>query len=441
MPGRAPARRPLTVTAAAIVSLVATVALAPAALAEPESNGERPPAHAYRASGLEVEGGTSIAQAATIDPGIHLDGFARGSEDTFSSQGTRKYYRIAVEDGQRVHAAATIAPDPYEDGLPEEPEALEVTAGFLTADGDTCTGSSTEQIGESHVGDGPVSATAVSEVVGPDGCRGSELFLLVIRKGPRAFETELPVEIQVAIQPPGIGGGSPAVEEEIEDAGASPLPPEGSEPIALGRSFAEATPLEPGSYLVELVPGETGLVSVQVGEGQRLRWRTEEVSEPGEDPGAMSLRVHNAARAVVTTDEGPWHLGVGNGVHGGAMTAPVDLGNRGSDLDSVQSAWLPGTHTVMLQRFQRETDAASSGSEPVRLVLTLEVQGEVAADAAEGDVLELGEISGSEASEGWLGLGDWSPARLLMLAGAAGLGVLGLVTFLAGSALLLLRRR
>src|SRR5690625_6407257 len=71
----------------------------------------------------------------------------------------------------------------------------------------------------------------------------------------------------------------------------------------------------------------------------------------------------------------------------------------------------------MLQRFQRETDAASSGSEPVRLVLTLEVQGEVAADAAEGDVLELGEISGSEAGEGWLGLGDWSPARLLMLAG------------------------
>src|SRR5699024_2466478 len=143
---------------------------------------------------------------------IHLDGFARGSEDTFSSQGTRKYYRIAVEDGQRVHAAATIAPDPYEDGLPEEPEALEVTAGFLTADGDTCTGSSTEQIGESHVGDGPVSATAVSEAAGPDGCRGSELFLLVIRKGPRAFATELPVEIQGAVQPPGLGGGSRAAD-------------------------------------------------------------------------------------------------------------------------------------------------------------------------------------------------------------------------------------
>src|SRR5690625_8012771 len=95
----------------------------------------------------------------------------------------------------------------------------------------------------------------------------------------------------------------------------------------------------------------------------------------------------------------------------------------------------------MLQRFQRETDAASSGSEPVRLVLTLEVQGEVAADAAEGDVLELGELSGSEAGEGWLGLGDWSPARLLMLAGAAGPRVAGLVTFLGGSALQLLRRR
>src|SRR5690625_7369247 len=95
----------------------------------------------------------------------------------------------------------------------------------------------------------------------------------------------------------------------------------------------------------------------------------------------------------------------------------------------------------MLQRFQRETDAASSGSEPVRLVLTLEVQGEVAADAAEGDVLELGEISGSEAGEGWLGLGDWSPARLLMLAGAAGLGAVGLAACRAGAALRVPGRR
>src|SRR5690625_5829553 len=139
----------------------------------------------------------------------------------------------------------------------------------------------------------------------------------------------------------------------------------------------------------------------------------------------MGVRVHNASRAVVAVDGGTLALGAGSGVHGGGMSAPIALGNRGSDLDSVRSAWLPGTHTVMLQRFQRETDAASSGSEPVRLVLTLEVQGEVAADAAEGDVLELGEISGSEAGEGWLGLGDWSPARLLMLAGAAGVGEVG----------------
>lgn len=441
MLGRAPARRSLTVATAAIVSLLATLALTPAALADPEGSGTEPPAHAYRASGLEVDGGASIAQAATIDPGIHLDSFASGSEDTFSSRGTAKYYRIAVEDGQRVHAAATIAAGPYEDGLPEEREALEVTADFRTADGDTCNDSTADRIGESGTGDGPVSATAVSEVVGPDGCRGSELFLLVTRKGPRALETELPVEIQVAIQPPGIGGAGPAVEEEIEDDGASPLAPEGSEPITLGRSFAEATPLEPGSYLVELVPGETGLVSVQVGEGQRLRWRTEVVSETGEDPGAMGLRVHNAARAVVTTDGGTWNLGVGSGVHGGGMTTPVDLGNRGSDLGSVRSAWLPGTHTVMLQRLQRETEAGGSGSEPVRLVLTLEVEGEVSDDAAEGDVLELGEISGSDGGGGLLGLGDWSPARLLMLAGAAVLGLLGLVTFLAGSAVLLLRRR
>jgi len=434
-------RRSLMVAAAAIVSLVGSLALTPAALADPEGSVGEPPAHAYRADGLEVDGGASIAQAVTIDPGIHLDSFASGSEDTFSTQGTAKYYRVAVEDGQRVHAAATIAAPPYEDGLPEEPEALEVTAGFRTAGGDRCDGSTEERIGEAYTGDGPVTATAVSEVVGEDGCRGSELFLLVTRKGPRALESELPVEIQVAIQPPGIGGGSPAVEEEIEDDGASPLAPEGSEPIALGRSFAEATPLEPGSYLLELVPGETGLVSVQVGEGQRLRWRTEVVSEPEEPSTMMGVRVHNASRAVVAVDGGTLALGAGSGVHGGGMSAPIALGNRGSDLDSVRSAWLPGTHTVMLQRLQREADADSGGSEPVRLVLTLEVEGEVSGDAAEGDVLELGDTSGSDGGEGLLGLGDWSPARLLMLAGAAVLGVLGLVAFVAGSAVLLLRRR
>lgn len=441
MRGRTPARRPMAALVAG-VTLVAAVSLAPAALADPRGGDPALPAHAYRADGLEVSGGGSIAQAATVAPGIHLDTLEEGSEDTYSSSGTAKYYRVAVEDGQRVHAAATVAAPPYQDGLPEEREGLVVTTSFLTGGSETCNDTTADGIGESGTADGPISATAVSEVVGPDGCRGDELFLLVTRKGSRAADSPLPVEIQVAIQPAGLGGGSPAVEEEIDDDGATPVAPESEEPVALGRSFAQATPLEPGSHLIELVPGETGLVSVQVREGQRLRWRTELVSELGEDPGSVGLRVHNAARGPVTVDGGSWRLNSSSPVRGGAMTTPVDLGNRGSDLASVRSAWLPGTHTVVLQRLQRSAQDDPAGADPVRLILTLEVEGEVAADAAEGEVLELGETAGSEGGDsGLLSIGQWSTARIAMLAGAALLGVLALLTGLAGAAVLVLRRR
>lgn len=410
--------------------------LPPAALADPAPGEATPPAFAYQAEGREVEGGASLAQAALVDPGNHRDSFAAGGAEQ-GDDGTVKYYRVPVADGQRVHAAATIAAPPYADGLPEDNAQLTLDVSFLTAAGATCDDGWETDIGESQHGDGPITSTAVSDTMGPDGCAGDELFVRVAREGPRDLDVPLPVELQIAIQPAGIGGGAPAVEEPVEDDGARPIAPEDTELLTPGRSFAAPTVVEPGSHVLELVPGETAVLALDVKEGQRLRWRTEVVSQPENQPGSLSLRVHNAARSLVEVGGGSWPLGGSAGVRGGGMRAPVDLGNRSAQQTSIADAWLPGRHTVVLQRLQRDTAADPEGDAPVRLILTLEVEGETAEGAADGSVLELGDAESTSA--GFFG-GSAAMVRSLQLAGAAVLALVALVLGAAGVLVLRPRR-
>ena len=425
--------------AAALVPALAFVlwGALPAAQADPSE--EPAPAHAYQAAGPDVSGASSQAQAPLLLPGIHLDSFAEGGRSPEEDTGTVKYYRIPVSTGQRVHAAATIAAPPYADGIPEEPDALSMEVTFVTAGGDACEDVGEDGVGQTTTGDGPVTSSAVSGVVGWDGCPGEELFLRLTRSGTRAGDSPLPVEIQVAVEPAGVGGGSPAVTEEIEDSGAGAVPPADDEPFAPGRSFATAPEMEPGSYILEFEPGEVGVMRIPVQEGQRLRWRVEVTSQP-EDAGELSLLVANAVREPVTVRGGSWMMNTDDRVAGGGMTAPVALGNRGSDLSSVASAWLPGTHYVTLQRLQRAADADPAGDEPVTVVLTLEVEGEPDEDAPAGPVLELGETAVTRGPLSSLGI-DASWGRLAKFGGAGLLAVIGLVTSIAGVLVLRLRRR
>src|SRR5699024_256382 len=133
------------------------------------------------------------------------------------------------------------------------------------------------------------------------------------------------------------------------------------------------------------------------------RWRVEVPSQP-EDAGELSLLVANAVREPVTVRGGSWMMNTDDRVAGGGMTAPVSLGNRGSDLSSVASAWLPGTHYVTLQRLQRSAGAEPAGDGTVTVVLTLEVEGEVDEDAVAPPVLELGETAVSRGPLSSLGI-------------------------------------
>ena len=424
----------------ALLALVLVLVLGSApALADPADEPEAP-ATAYQAAGAEIEGGSSIAQAPTVAPGLHRDSFAEGGADV-SGDGTAKYYRIAVGEGERVHAAAVIAAPPYGSGVPEDYQDLSVGLAFVTAGGDDCNDSSTGTYGETHTADGPITTVRVSGPMGPEDCAGTELFLKVTRMGTRLADQPLPIEVQIAIEPAGTAGGDPSVDEEIADSGASPVAPAQSEPIELGRSFSGALPVEPGSYVIELVPGEVGFVSVPVGEGQRLRWRTEIVSEVGEEAGQLVVLARNPVRDQVAVGGGNQSLSQRGIIEGGGMTAPVAVGNRSSEKASIRSAWLPGTHTVMVQRLQRPEGAAAAGADPVRLILTLEVEGEAAEGASE--VLELGDLpSGSSGGLSDLGfLGELGMGKLVMLGTAGLLAVVAVLTGVAGAAVLWGRRR
>ena len=394
-----------------------------AALADPERE--------YQAEGAAVEGGSSIAGAPTVTPGVHLDSFETGSAEVYED-GTVKYYRVDLEEGERIHGAATIDAPAYSEGLPEEYSALEVELGFVTAGGEDCNENSSDTVGETGTGDGPITTARVSGTLGPEQCAGDALFLQVIRKGPRAQEAALPVEIQIAIEPAGLEGGEPAVAEPVEDEGASPVAPEDSEALDPGRSFLSATPLEPGSVVLDLVPGESAMLAIDVAEGQRLRWRTDVTAAP-EDPGDLALRAYDAVRGQVAVDGGRWGINPSAAIQGGGMAAPVDLGNRSSENRSIASTWLPGRHYVQVQRLQRDRDDEPGGSAPVRLILTLEVEGEPLEDAAEPPVLEMGEDASMLS-------GELSWARIARFLGAGVLGLTGLVTGVTGAVVLRRRR-
>lgn len=433
-PGRVRARSLVVL----LVLALALWCLVPAAFADPTGEEAAVPEFAYQATGPEVAGAASQAQAPLIAPGIHLDSFAQGARGEDSELGTAKFYRVAVADGQRVHAAATIAAPPYQDGVPEEREGLGLDVTFFTAAGEQCEDQGTDDVGATVTGDGPITSSAVSGTMGWDACAGEELFVKVTRLGARSADTPLPVEIQVAIEPAGVGGGAPAVTEEIEDSGASPVAPADDEPLTAGRSFATAPEVEPGSSVLELVPGEVALVRIPVQEGQRLRWRAEVTAQP-EDAGELALRAANATRDQVTVNGGSWTMNSMDRVAGGGMAAPVDLGNRSSELDSVASAWLPGMYTISLQRLQLPAGAEPARAEPVTVVLTLEVDGEVAEDAADPTVLELGETTASHGPLAFLGV-DASLGRIALFAAAGLLTLIGLVTGIAGVLVLGLRR-
>ena len=151
--------------------------------------------------------------------------------------------------------------------------------------------------------------------------------------------------------------------------------------MALGTSYGAAVPLAPGSHVVELDARTARYATVDVAEGQRLRWRLE-VTEGDADSSTgrqVSVRQRNALRMpVALADGGVYDISATRGgIGGGGTAAPLRARHIGAEDSSIVSTWLSGTQYLQLELGPGYAEDPSAPNDtPVRAILTIEVDGQ-----------------------------------------------------------------
>jgi Ca-activated chloride channel family protein len=348
----------------------------------------------YEVSGEPINGGDRIGDATAVKPGTYLDTLKKGS-DSITDDGSDKYYAVHVSDGERVHASATVVPPPGNAHW-SDAHSLYTEMEVVGQDGNSCSddiSASGNGEGPSDSGDMPLVAAVNSKPVGDkdngDSCNADTLYLHVSRSGPAHKNDPFPLELVVALEKPGAAPkGSPATKVTKDTQGAKQVKPKSEKPVQLGRSFAKATLVEPGSFVTDLVPGDVRMVKIPVHQGQRLRYRAEAVDLGGNSYGAyerptLNMNFYNPLRMPVTIDDVQRTeyvtLDSGHALTGGFQT-PVNAANRDvdgmtDDATTIASNWLGGDQYVMLNLSQLTHVKSTDKNEPVRVQITFQVDG------------------------------------------------------------------
>lgn len=393
----------------AALALVLALAAPPAALAED-----------YGLTGREVAGAASLAEAPAVEPGLIRDALPASSDGEVA-----RIYRVDVPEGARLHASATaVPPGPDLDG--EDYTYLDLDVRLVDADGESCVAEYEGSIGEESSGRTPILAYASSTPTGlEDGCAAGPMFVEVARSGAMHRDTAVPVEVRIAVEPAEDGAEHPpAASTPLTDTGPQPGAPDAEGLSSTGSSYGLATPLAPGSYRVRLSPDEPRYVSVDVAEGQRLRWRAEVVSaEHADTSRSLEILAWNPVRMPVPlAEESDTSTAASPGsVLGAGYASAVSIANRESEDSDVAGVWMPGRQVLSLtQHAPLEVDEATGAQiEPVGdvdVILTIEVEGEAVGESADRT------LTGAISALPW--------GRILAAAGA-------LVTALLGIGLLL----
>ncbi|WP_193636284.1 vWA domain-containing protein [Brachybacterium subflavum] len=419
----------------------------------------------YEVGGTPVSGGQSPQKAAAIQPGDWLDTFATGAED-YTDEGEKKYYRIDLAKGQRVHASATIIPPPGDNGIGDSgsTDQLWLDMDVVDADGESCAAANDGSIGSTMTADEPVGAQADSAPAGDDdGCAAGPVYLEVERSGTKYADQPLPVEITTAIETAGADGSSDGTKDGGGAAAGEPArasenkgTTQGAAPTELtelGRSPSSAPVLEPGDYEIEMVPGDFRALAVQVDEGQRLSWSIEPDDDTSDGPDTeLDVVLRNPLRQVVfPQDITAFDTVNTTGRTGGGMSAPVQLANRTADDESVSTNWLGGRQEMDLAMTTLGGTDTDAKKQTRRYHLTIAVDGKAGQNpdlvtepvppkdpaAGSGDAPDAAD----RADGGSSGSGEASGAgtRPALVVGAVGAGAVALLA--AGAALVLRARR
>ncbi|MGO1320300.1 MAG: vWA domain-containing protein, partial [Galactobacter sp.] len=343
----------------------------------------------YEVSGTPIEGGDALATAVETEPGTYLDTFL-GAE-SFERDGQIKYYEIDLEEGQRVHASATLVPPPGNRQVRAATKQFWMRASIVDRGGKSCTATDVKNVGSGLTSfTQPVLASVSSVPLGaepPQGradCSTGPLYLKVERSGSELSDQPLPVELVVAVEPAGNDdGGEPASPEKNEGAALGKAP--GGDPIEFGTSFDDAPVVEPGTYAIDMVPGDLRTVGVDVHEGQKLSWSIEVLEQDDDAIGdagpGVEVMMHNPLRAPVRPRSSALHqrASVNPGSSGGGMATQVGLSNRDSDETEVAGNWLGGRHTLRLD-YDTVRPLEGDSHVPTKMLLNIEVEGEAGED-------------------------------------------------------------
>jgi Ca-activated chloride channel homolog len=329
----------------------------------------------YQPTGEPVTGSADPTTAPVLAPGSYVDRI--GGIDT--TTGTLHYAVDRSVPGSSITVAATILTPYYANRRHGPDEWDRIDLDLSTSDGESCDTADPADVRS-------MDATALTVTVDADDCPDAdELVARVTRTGGADFTT--PLELVVAEELPVLDAS--ALPDGVTGAIAWKAPPKGSDAgtITGGSSFADSTPLSPGSYRGTIVPGEVQSFAVPVGWGQQLAATmtipdpsgplTAELDEQG-SPFGLGLYNPYRADAVAVSDGGPPRSSTiypTGGGQVGAVTAPVTYRNREVVGDPLKAASTAGEYTIVLSL----ADSRARTSYEVPFVLRVGVTGDVVA--------------------------------------------------------------
>lgn len=210
----------------------------------------------FAVQGVPVEGvdRRHTDEAPLLEPGQYTDTVSTGKQES-------RYYRLApAAPEHRLQISVTSRPPSTGDMFDKESFALEVA----TLDGDGC--------GFNHdfrFADLGLSGAVTTVLTVDDDClTADELLLKVEREG----DGTRPAPVELLVREVPLAQDVDSLPEGVEDeitVPDEPAPKQGdAEPVVGGGSFSDAVPLEPGTYVEHLVPGEQVYFSTHVDWGQ-----------------------------------------------------------------------------------------------------------------------------------------------------------------------------
>jgi Ca-activated chloride channel homolog len=302
----------------------------------------------FQLDGTPVEGTPSEQGAPVIGAGQYLDTMPRGTH----RDDVKLHYRVRrTAPGSTIHVGMTL----------RSPSGGVLTSylGLRSSDGGYCSDGLGQVI--NVLGQRSLLGTATSSRRGDaeDPCNNDETLQLTVSHSDDAMAGEK-FELVVYEEPPVEGAH---LDEPPTPRGSvrwTPLRVEKRAPVEPGLSMSDAPTLEPGTYDLQILTGETQVFAVPLAWGERLQAeavvapRRGALAEAVASTANMEMRVFDPVRAEVSSlfdipgtprasnpfqffqDSEPYRVGV--------ATPPVAYGNR-AELATASSS-LPGLRFV-----------------------------------------------------------------------------------------------